>query len=92
MVEPSCRGTSNNAHSSDRSTKEGTHFILELRELVAENYLWQVHVRRIVLKDTVEERMREIQSRKQKLVDGTLSNNTQQHKEERITVLKMLFR
>ncbi|CAM8944151.1 unnamed protein product [Rhodiola kirilowii] len=49
-----------------------------------------VHVRRFIVKDTVEERMQQVQARKQRMIAGALTD--QEVRSARIEELKMLFR
>ncbi|KAF9625827.1 hypothetical protein IFM89_027335 [Coptis chinensis] len=49
-----------------------------------------VHVRRFIVKDTVEERMQEVQARKERMIAGALTDG--EVRSVRIEELKMLFR
>ncbi|XP_008438555.2 DNA repair protein RAD5B [Cucumis melo] len=49
-----------------------------------------VRVRRFIVKDTVEERMQQVQARKQRMISGALTN--EEVRTARIEELKMLFR
>uniref|UniRef100_A0ACD5V1J1 Uncharacterized protein n=1 Tax=Avena sativa TaxID=4498 RepID=A0ACD5V1J1_AVESA len=49
-----------------------------------------VHVRRFIVKDTVEERMQQVQARKQRMISGALTDA--EVRSSRIEQLKMLFR
>ncbi|CAH8275956.1 unnamed protein product [Arabidopsis lyrata] len=49
-----------------------------------------VFVRRFIVKDTVEERMQQVQARKQRMIDGALTD--EEVRSERLEELKMLFR
>lgn len=49
-----------------------------------------VHVRRFIVKDTVEERMQQVQARKQRMIAGALTD--EEVRSARIEELKMLFR
>ncbi|XP_039139181.1 DNA repair protein RAD5B [Dioscorea cayenensis subsp. rotundata] len=50
----------------------------------------QVRVRRFIVKDTVEERMQQVQARKQRMIAGALTD--EEVRSARIEELKMLFR
>ncbi|KAM0938919.1 putative DNA helicase chromatin remodeling SNF2 family [Dioscorea sansibarensis] len=50
----------------------------------------QVRVRRFIVKDTVEERMQQVQARKQRMISGALTD--EEVRSARIEELKMLFR
>ncbi|XP_038719249.1 DNA repair protein RAD5B-like isoform X1 [Tripterygium wilfordii] len=50
----------------------------------------RVHVRRFIVKDTVEERMQQVQARKQRMIAGALTD--EEVRSARIEELKMLFR
>nr|XP_010918825.1 DNA repair protein RAD5B [Elaeis guineensis] len=50
----------------------------------------QVQVRRFIVKDTVEERMQQVQARKQRMIAGALTD--EEVRSARIEELKMLFR
>ncbi|XP_073046809.1 DNA repair protein RAD5B [Primulina eburnea] len=49
-----------------------------------------VHVRRFIVKDTVEERLQQVQARKQRMIAGALTDD--EVRSARIEELKMLFR
>uniref|UniRef100_A0A453AHM4 SWI/SNF-related matrix-associated actin-dependent regulator of chromatin subfamily A member 3-like 3 n=1 Tax=Aegilops tauschii subsp. strangulata TaxID=200361 RepID=A0A453AHM4_AEGTS len=49
-----------------------------------------VHVRRFIVKDTVEERMQQVQARKQRMIAGALTD--EEVRSSRIEELKMLFK
>ncbi|GFP95905.1 putative swi/snf-related matrix-associated actin-dependent regulator of chromatin subfamily a member 3-like 3 [Phtheirospermum japonicum] len=49
-----------------------------------------VHVRRFIVKDTVEERMQQVQARKQRMIAGALTD--EEVRSARLEELKMLFR
>lgn len=50
----------------------------------------QVRVSRFIVKDTVEERMQQVQARKQRMISGALTDD--EVRSARIEELKMLFR
>lgn len=49
-----------------------------------------VQVRRFIVKDTVEERMQQVQARKQRMIAGALTD--EEVRSSRIEELKMLFK
>lgn len=49
-----------------------------------------VRVRRFIVKDTVEERLQQVQARKQRMITGALTDD--EVRSARIEELKMLFR